>query len=65
MTMLTIPISDESLIHLRTRAEQSGLAPEEFLRRRVQQLLDQPDVPFRNAAERVLKKNEELYRRLA
>jgi hypothetical protein len=44
---------------------QAGLAPEEFLRRRVEQMLDWPDEQFRQAAAYVLNKNAELYRRLA
>ena len=65
MTTITIPLSDERLAQLRAWAEQSGLTPEEFLRHRVEQLLQQPDEPFRQAATYVLKKNAELYRRLA
>lgn len=65
MTMITIPISDERLVQLQTRARHEGVAPEEFLRRRVDQLLDQPDQAFRQVSEYVLKKNAELYRRLA
>ena len=65
MTTITIPLSDERLAQLRTWAEQAGLTPEEFLRRRVEHLLDRPDEPFRQAAAYVLQKNAELYRRLA
>jgi hypothetical protein len=65
MTMITIPLSDERLAELRVRAEQAGLDPEEFLRRRVEQLLARPDDQFRQAAAKVLEKNKELYRRLA
>jgi antitoxin FitA len=65
MTTITIPLSDERLAQLRTWAEQVGLTPEEFLRRRVEQLLDRPDEQFRQAAAYVLQKNAELYRRLA
>jgi hypothetical protein len=65
MTMITIPLSDERLAQLRTWAEQTGLTPEEFLRRRVEQLLEPPDEQFRQAAAYVLRKNAELYRRLA
>jgi antitoxin FitA len=65
MTMITIPLSEERLAQLRILAEQAGLPPEEFLRRRVEQLLDQPDEQFRQAAAYVLQKNAELYRRLA
>jgi hypothetical protein len=62
---VAIPLSDERLAQLRLRAEQAGLASEEFLRRRVEQLLDRPDEQFRQAAAYVLEKNAELYRRLA
>ena len=65
MTMITIPLSEERLAQLRTWAEEAGLSPEEFLRRRVEQLLDRPDERFRQAAAYVLQKNAELYRRLA
>ena len=46
------------------RASLSGLTPEEFLQRRVEELLKQPE-EFREAAAYVLNKNSELYRRLA
>jgi hypothetical protein len=65
MTTIAIPLSDERVAQLRLRATQAGLAPEEFLRRRVEQLLDRPDEQFRQAAAYVLNKNAELYRRLA
>ena len=50
---------------LREEAERLGLAPEELARAAVADLLATPDDDFKNAAERVLQKNEELYRRLA
>jgi hypothetical protein len=65
MTTIGIPLSNEQLAKLRNRAEQAGLSPEEFLRRRVEQMLDGPDDQFSRAAEYVLSKNTELYRRLA
>jgi hypothetical protein len=65
MTTITIPLSEERAAQLRIWAEQAGLPPEEFLRRRVEQLLDRPDEQFRQAADYVLQKNAELYRRLA
>lgn len=65
MTTITIPLSEEHIAQLRVWAEQAGLPPEEFLRRRVEHLLDRPDEPFRQAADYVLQKNSELYRRLA
>jgi hypothetical protein len=65
MTSITIPLSDERAAQLRVWAEEAGLPPEEFLRRRVEQLLDRPDQQFRKAADHLLQKNAELYRRLA
>jgi hypothetical protein len=65
MTTITIPLSEERAAQLFAWAELAGLSPEEFLRRRVEQLLDRPDEQFARAANYVLHKNEELYRRLA
>jgi hypothetical protein len=65
MTSITIPLSDERAAQLRVWAEEAGLPPEEFLRRRVEQLLDRPDQKFQKAADHLLQKNAELYRRLA
>jgi hypothetical protein len=65
MTTIAIPLSDERAAQLRLWAQQAGLEPEEFLRRRVEQLLDRPDEQFRQAAAYVLEKNADLYKRLA
>jgi antitoxin FitA len=65
MTTISIPLSDERMVQLQKWAEQSGLTPEEFLRRRVEQLLEPLDEQFRQAAAYVLQKNTELYQRLA
>ena len=43
----------------------AGLAPAELLRRRVEQMLLQGDEEFSQAAQYLLQKNAELYRRLA
>jgi hypothetical protein len=50
---------------LRQVAEQLGISPSELARAAVSDLLAEPDDDFRKAAERVLRKNSELYRRLA
>ena len=65
MKTFAISLSDECEAQLRLRAAQAGLAPEEFLRRRVEQFLDRPDDQFRQAAAYILQKNAELYRRLS
>ena len=65
MTTVTIPVSDDRFERLRSLAQQAGISPEEFLKRRVEFLLDQPDEEFKAITERILEKNSELYRRLA
>lgn len=65
MTTITIPITDERQSRLRDLAAQAGMPPEEFLRQRVERWLEQPDDAFNKAADLVLQKNAELYRRLA
>lgn len=50
---------------LRQAAEQLGISPSELARAAVTDLLAERDDSFRQAAERVLRKNAELYRRLA
>jgi hypothetical protein len=50
---------------LRDEAKRLGLAPEELARAALADLLSTPDAEFRAAADRVLQKNQELYRRLA
>ena len=50
---------------LRVEAERLGITPEQLARAAVTDLLATPDDAFKSAAERVIQKNEELYRRLA
>jgi predicted transcriptional regulator len=50
---------------LRQIAERLGVSPSELARAAVADLLTGQDEDFRHAAERVLHKNAELYRRLA
>ena len=64
MTTFTIPIAEERLTRLHALAAVAGVSPEEYLRQRVDALLT-ADEAFQQAAAYVLKKNEELYRRLA
>jgi hypothetical protein len=49
----------------RLRRERLGVAPLELARAAVSDLLAAPDEAFEAAAERVLRKNSVLYRRLA
>ena len=62
---LIIDLSPAQVERLRREAERLGLTPEDLARAAVADLLATPGDEFRAAAERVLRKNEELYRRLA
>jgi len=62
---LMIDLSPAQADRLRLEAERLGLAPEDLARAAIVDLLATPDDDFKRAAERVLRKNEELYRRLA
>lgn len=61
---ITIELSDGEVGSLRERAQRLGISPEELARLAVADLLDTEESDFLTAAKRVLKKNEELYRRL-
>ena len=50
---------------LRHEAERLGVSPSELARAAVADLLADRDDDFQRAADRVLRKNAELYRRLA
>jgi hypothetical protein len=62
---LAIDLSPAQADRLQERAKSLGLQPEELARAAVADLLATPDDEFRAAAEVVLEKNAELYRRLA
>jgi predicted transcriptional regulator len=61
----TIELSPAQADRLRQEAARLGLAPEDLARAAIADLLATHDDEFKAAAERVLRKNEELHRRLA
>ncbi len=65
MTTMTLQIDDAKADALRQKARRVGLEPEQLLTASVDDLISQPDSDFDEAANRVLSKNRELYRRLA
>lgn len=65
MTTVAVSLSDERLQKLRELAREASLPPEELLRAAVEEWLSRPKEDFTRAAEYVLRKNAELYRRLA
>jgi hypothetical protein len=62
---LSIDLSPVQAERLRLEAERLGLRPEDLARAAIADLLGSGGEDFKAAAERILKKNEELYRRLA
>ena len=62
---ISIELSKEQAELLRSAAERLGVRLEDLARAGVADLLRQPDEDFQTAAAHVLRKNEELYRRLA
>ena len=62
---IVVELSEEEADHLRAAAERLGVCPEDLARAGVADLLKRPEEAFQNALEYVLRKNEDLYRRLA
>jgi hypothetical protein len=60
-----IDLSPAQAEQLRLEAERLGVKPEELATMVIADLLAGSGDDFKTTAERVLKKNEELYRRLA
>lgn len=65
LSTITITLPDEQLAELERLAASFQVPPEELARIGIEELLARPDAAFRRAAEYVLSKNAELYRRLA
>ena len=65
MTSITIALPDDRLEQLQELAKQLNISTEEPVRISIDELLSKPDSDFQQAAEFVLDKNDELYRRLA
>lgn len=64
MSTITIPLADDLLARLREEATRQGISPEELAGRLVDERLARTR-DFRASAEYVLRKNAELYERLA
>ena len=65
MTTFTITLPDERVKKLKEIAERFRVAPEELVRASIEELLSRPLDDFQKALDQVLKKNADLYKRLA
>ena len=64
MSNITISLPEDRMSKLKEMASGLGTTAEELVRASVEDLLGRPE-EFQEAVDYVLKKNEELYRRLA
>jgi predicted transcriptional regulator len=65
MAAITINIPEEQLQQLEAMAQANNISTEELLRASIEDWLNYPKSDFEQAANYVLQKNAELYRRLA
>ncbi len=65
MSFITITLSDDHLAKLREIAARFNVKPEDLARVGIEELLTRPEESFQNVADYILRKNAELYKRLA
>lgn len=65
MVTIRVELSPDLWGSLQAEAARLGLPPEELARRGIEEIVAPRRAEFLCAAERVLAKNDELYRRLA
>jgi predicted transcriptional regulator len=65
MNTLTITLSEDRLAKLQEIARRFNVKPEDLARVSIEELLSRPEESFEQAADYILGKNAELYRRLA
>jgi hypothetical protein len=65
MSTITVTVSDDRLSKLHEIAKRYNITPEDLLRVTIDELIARPEEAFQQAADHVLNKNSELYRRLA
>ena len=62
--IISLELPDDQAQSLRKAAESLGVMPEELVRAGLSDWLSSTDEDFQRSAERVLRKNKELYERL-
>ena len=64
MNTLAVTVSDDRLAKLKEVADRFKITPEDLIRVSIDEFLSRPDEAFEKAANYVLNKNFDLYRRL-
>ncbi len=65
MRTITVEVSEETADALEKRAERLGIRVDDLVREGLVEIVSRDDEEFLRAAEYVLSKNKELYRRLS
>ena len=65
MQQFTLTLPDDQLQKLKEKASYLGTTPEELVLASINDLITRPNNEFDKTLEYVLKKNDNLYRRLA
>ena len=65
MKVLELKLPEPTLAKLEAAAERLSVSPEDLAILSLEEKLTQLDIQFKNAADYVLNKNAELYKRLA
>lgn len=65
MSTITVTLSDDHLAKLREIATRFNVKAEDLARVSIEELLTRPEESFQHAVDYILRKNAELYRRLA
>ncbi len=62
---ISIELNEDQADRFQEAARRLGVKPDELARAAIADLLGRPSDDFQQAAEHVLRKNDELYRRLS
>jgi predicted transcriptional regulator len=62
---LTVDLPKDTMLKLKELASRYNMTPEELVRASVEELIASPEETFLEAVDYALKKNQELYKRLA
>lgn len=65
MNDIIVSLPDDRIKELKEKSSRLGLTLEELVLLSIEEILSRPDYEFRQVMDHVLKKNAELYQRLA